>query len=51
MGGTCRMCYGADYRISNKPMGTQMGYAIGFELLVYNGLLTLIGLLAISKRA
>ena len=29
----------------------QMGYAIGFELLVYNGLLTLIGLLAISKRA
>ena len=29
----------------------QLGYAIGFELLVYNGLLTLIGLLAISKRA
>lgn len=29
----------------------QMGYAIGFELLVYNGLLTLLGLLAISKRA
>jgi len=29
----------------------QLGYAIGFELLVYNGLLTLLGLLAISKRA
>ena len=29
----------------------QLGYAIGFELLVYNGLLTLVGLLAISKRA
>ena len=29
----------------------QLGYAIGFELLVYNGLLTLIGLLAISNRA
>jgi len=28
----------------------QLGYAIGFELLVYNGLLTLLGLLAISKR-
>ncbi|HCP40674.1 MAG TPA: sodium:solute symporter [Cryomorphaceae bacterium] len=29
----------------------QLGYAIGFELLVYNGLLTLLGLLSISKRA
>ncbi|MGB1281454.1 MAG: sodium:solute symporter [Schleiferiaceae bacterium] len=29
----------------------RLGYAIGFELLVYNGLLTLLGLLAISKRA
>ena len=39
----------AAYQIS--LWAPQLGYAIGFELLVYNGLLTLLGLLAISKRA
>ena len=39
----------ATYQIS--LWAPQLGYAIGFELLVYNGLLTLLGLLAISKRA
>jgi len=47
--GVCVVAPIAAYQIS--LWAPHLGYAIGFELLVYNGLLTLLGLLAISKRA